>query len=228
MKNMHENGSKKDKAIALRKKGLSYKDILKEVPVAKSTLSNWLSDLPLTESEKHLLKDRQNSNISRGRIRAASALRDRRLERDEITLKEAQIRFKELKDDPFFQTGIALYWAEGAKRNSFFAFTNSDPDMMKVMVKWIERFLNVDKNKIRARLYLHKPYMHEECESFWSKEIEIPIQNFGKTVIKPTGLQIKKRPNYKGCLRLELGEVRYLRIMKFWQQMLIEYHLKQG
>ena len=46
----------KAKAVALRKKGLSYNDILKQVPVAKSSLSLWLKDLPLTKSEKKVLK----------------------------------------------------------------------------------------------------------------------------------------------------------------------------
>ena len=42
----------KTKAIALRKKGYSYKEIMAEVPVAKSSISLWLKDTPLTKSEK--------------------------------------------------------------------------------------------------------------------------------------------------------------------------------
>lgn len=39
-------GSKKEKAITLRKKGLSYNQISGLTNISKSTLSDWLSDLP--------------------------------------------------------------------------------------------------------------------------------------------------------------------------------------
>jgi orotate phosphoribosyltransferase-like protein len=45
----------KEKAVELRRKGLSYKEILKQVPVAKSSLSLWLKDLPLTKDEKTVI-----------------------------------------------------------------------------------------------------------------------------------------------------------------------------
>ncbi len=42
------------KAIQLRKKGLSYSKILKQVPVAKSTLSLWLRSVGLTKRQKKI------------------------------------------------------------------------------------------------------------------------------------------------------------------------------
>ena len=50
----------KETAVALRKKGLSYNEILKRIPVAKSSLSLWLRDLPLTKDEKRILNDVNN------------------------------------------------------------------------------------------------------------------------------------------------------------------------
>ena len=46
----------KQKAIALRKRGYSYSEILAEVPVAKSTLSLWLRSVGLAKKQKQLLK----------------------------------------------------------------------------------------------------------------------------------------------------------------------------
>jgi len=40
----------KQKAIELRKQGMSYSLIRKELPVAKSTLSGWLKDYPFQRS----------------------------------------------------------------------------------------------------------------------------------------------------------------------------------
>jgi hypothetical protein len=218
----------KEEAIRLRKKGLSYNEILKDVPVAKSTLSVWLQKMPLTDVEKAVLKRRKESNISIGRIRAASALHTLRIARDEILRETSQVEFEKYAKDPFFYVGLSLYWAEGTKRNSLFSFTNSDSDMTLVMLAWIDRFFGIPRKDVRARLYIHKPYAHENCEGQWSQAIGIPMSNFRKTVYKPTGLLVKKRPSYIGCLRIELGGVSYLRKYLFWQQMMLEDYKKQG
>ena len=41
----------KEKAIELRKQGKTYSDILRMIPVAKSTLGLWLKDAKLSKSE---------------------------------------------------------------------------------------------------------------------------------------------------------------------------------
>ena len=215
------------RAIALRKQGYSYSDILKEVPVSKSSISIWLQDLKLTDQEKKSLKNRRESNISLGRIRAGAVLRQNRLERERLLFLTAKEEFKTWADDPFFHVGIALYWAEGAKRNSAFMFVNSDSEMMALMVLWIESFLKIDRKTLKYRLFIHKPYAHENCEAWWAGELKVPLSSFQKTIYKPTGLLVKKRPNYKGCLRIEMS-LKYLRIMQFWQNLLIGHHGKQS
>ena len=218
---MRSKVQEKKLAIALRKKGYSYKDILQEIPVAKSSLSLWLKDLPLTYSEKKYLKKRKDANISRGRIKSATALQDNRKRREQILYEEAQKIFKECAHDHLFQVGIALYWAEGAKRNTYFSFSNSDSDMVLLMIRWMERYLNVNRASIHSRLYIHKPYAHEGCEEYWAGAIGIPRKLFKKTVYKPTGRLVKKRPSYKGVLRISTN-AEHLKKMKYWMQMLIE------
>jgi hypothetical protein len=217
----------KEKAVALRKQGLSYRDIRAQVPVSKSSISVWLQNLPLTDEEKRYLKTRTDSNISRGRIKAATSNRHRRLVRDEALRKQARIEFDRHFKLPFFQLGIALYWAEGAKRHSGFGFTNSDWEMIDFMLLWVEKFFGISRRDIRVRLYIHKPYAHENCEGFWSRKIGVPLCNFQKTIYKPTGLLVKKRPNYKGCLRIEISKTVLLRKMIFWQSMLVDEYRKR-
>ena len=45
----------KSKAIELRKQGFSYSEILKQIPVAKSTLSVWLKNVGLSKKQKQKL-----------------------------------------------------------------------------------------------------------------------------------------------------------------------------
>jgi len=214
--------------IRLRKAGYTYREILAKVPVSKSSVSLWLQEMPLTDAEKSILKHRRDDGISRGRIRAAAALHKLREERDSALLKDAREEYHKYRDDTLFHIGISLYWAEGSKRSNSFCFVNSDADMILLMLAWMNKFLGVRKEDVRARLYIHKPYANEDCESYWSKATGIPKQNFRRTIYKPTGLLVKKRPGYKGCFRIEAGGVVALRKYLFWQKMMLDDHRKQG
>ena len=218
----------KGQAMALRKKGLSYNEILKQVPVAKSSLSLWLKDLPLTKSEKSILKARLNSNISHGRIKAASALRTNRLEREKELVPLIQKEFKTFVADPLFQLGVGLYWAEGAKSSGGVMFTNSDIDMVEVMLQWFEKFTPYLRHKLRYRLYIHKPYAHENCEQQWATHLSVSLSTFTPTSYKPTSKGIKIRANYIGCMRVEVPKSsKLLFALKLWTNLLVEYHKKQ-
>ena len=215
----------KNKAIKLRKQGLSYQEILREVPVAKSSLSLWLKDLPLTKSEKQVLKKRKNKNITRGRIKAAAELRKRRLEREAVWFEEAREIFERHNNEPLFHTGVALYWAEGAKRVTQWSFSNSDEAMNLIVIEWLGRYCGIRKQDLFFRLYIHKPYAHENCEGWWQQKLQVLPQQFMTTIYKPTQLGVKKRPNYKGCLKIEVRKSKHLLCkMRFWQTMLVEYY----
>jgi len=218
----------KEMVIALRRKGLTYREILEKIPIAKSSVSLWLKDSPLTNKEKEVLKKRKDNDMTRWRARAGASLTFAKEQRNKIIFKEAKEEFKKNILDPFFQLGISLYWAEGSKRSNCFGFTNSDLEMTKLMIRWVRKYLLISEEDMRMRVYTHKAFQHESHEQWWAKMTEIPAERFGKTVYKSqNGLIVKKRPNYKGCVRIELGKVLYLRKIQYWQQMLIEYYGKQ-
>jgi hypothetical protein len=219
---------KKEIATKLRRQGLSYAEIIKEVKVAKSTLSLWLKDTPLTFNEKAVLKNRLNGNISRGRIKASAALRDRRLKREKETALVAREEFNSFSDDPLFHFGVALYWAEGAKNSGTVMFINSDIEMIKVMLSWVEKYTHYSRFDLRYRLYIHKVYENEGCEAIWAKALGISINNFTKTSYKPSNKGVKQKFNYQGCIRVELPKSTALLLkMKIWTNLMVEYHVKQ-
>lgn len=183
----------KAKAIELRKKGYSYREIMAIVPVAKSSLSLWLKDLPLTTAEKKVLKHRTNKNISRGRIKAASTHHQNRLRREKERVPGIKAIFEKFKNDPLFQLGIGLYWAEGAKNSGSIMFTNSDSTMIIVMLLWLEKFVGCNRFDLRYRLYIHKPYAHENCEEWWAKQLGVELSTFTPTSYKPTNKGVKKK-----------------------------------
>ena len=216
------------RAIELRQKGYTYNEILSEIKVAKSSLSLWLKDFPLTKAEKLALKHRKNSRINHGRIKVAGILRARRLAREREQWAAAKNVFELYQHDPFFHAGLNLYWAEGGKRTNQWQFMNSDADMQLVMISWLGKFADIPKEDLRFRLYVHKPYQSEACDEWWLKKLQVLPSQFLKTTIKPTSSGVKKRPNYRGCLRIEVRSSKaLLNKMRFWQKMLVEFYVKQ-
>ncbi|HEY4474866.1 MAG TPA: hypothetical protein VJC06_03020 [Candidatus Paceibacterota bacterium] len=59
----------KEKAILLRKEGLSYNEILKQVPVAKSSLALWLQSIELSEKQKQRLIEKKLASARRGALK---------------------------------------------------------------------------------------------------------------------------------------------------------------
>jgi len=63
---MQEKVLEKQKVIELRKNGLSYREILEQVPVAKSSLSLWLKSVKLASSQKQRLTEKKCASAYRG------------------------------------------------------------------------------------------------------------------------------------------------------------------
>src|SRR3972149_446326 len=103
----------KQKAVDLRKQGLSYREILQHVPVAKSTLSLWLRTVGLSRPQRQRLTVRKLEAARRGwqKVRADRLKRTRRI--TEEALVEAARWVGE--GDPLWLIGTILYWAEGTK-----------------------------------------------------------------------------------------------------------------
>jgi hypothetical protein len=203
---MKSKFEERDKAQELRRQGLSFREIRKVVPVSKSSLSAWLRLLPLTVEQEKQLEDRAKKNVDKGRERAALSNRKKRIAREDIAKGEAGVIFEKFKNDPRFILGVSLYWAEGAKRTSTFCFVNSDVSMVKFMIFWLDKYLGIPKEKVFLRLHTHEDFKSENYELFWSKSLQVPMSQFRKTSYKPNKHGVfKKNPDYKGCMRLDVG-----------------------
>jgi hypothetical protein len=224
---MLSNLESKYKAFELRRAGLSYKEIRAIIPVSKSTLSNWVSGLKLTEEEKLRLEKNVSKGRDYSRYMAGLTNTRKRIEREKVVKDEAEKEFELYKTNVLFFTGIALYWAEGGKKSKSFQFVNSDPEMIVLIIKWMEKFLKISKKTIKYRLYIHKPYANEKCEEFWALRIGISTSEFQKTVYKPTIHNVKKNIEYKGCFALVINSVDLFRKIMTWQKLLIEYYKEE-
>ena len=186
------------RAIALRKKGLSYNEIRKYIPASKSSLSLWLKHVPLSERHRTRLYTKQIEILSRG----APSQHERRIKEIESIVSMAKVEVENpLSNQTFMLFGAALYWAEGTKTKQF-EITNSDPVLIAFMVKWFERIFRIAPTQLKARLNIYPQQNERHIKAFWSKLTKIPVRNFGKSYVKPLSTGFKKNNLYYGTIKV--------------------------
>lgn len=210
----------KTRAIKLRKQGKTYREIQKICNnIPKSTLNYWYKNIELTKKQKENIQNRIQNPMDLGRQKGGWTNHNKRLKRLAKIKQKAIEEWPILSKNPLFIAGLAFYLAEGSKTQEKFQFMNSDPKIIFFMLEWIIKILNINQEKIKFRLYIHHIYKHEEPEIFWKKLLNTKYLSI---TLKPTPHKIKKRPDYKGCLRIEVsGSELYLKIMT-WRDKLLK------
>lgn len=199
-----------EKASDLRKRGLSYKDILKTVPVSKSTISRWCKDISLTSEQKSTLGRRYDAALKGSK---AVQLK-RRAEVEKIT-EAAKAEIGSIQQSDLKLIGAMLYWAEGNK-TEFAGVTNSDPDLIRVMMKWFRDICKVPDDKFRAHLHIHSGQDEAKMKDYWSDVTGIPLGRFGKSFVKKEGSGHRKRVLYNGTIKINIFNKNLLHKILGW------------
>ena len=101
-------------AIELRKKRLSYSQTKQALGISKSTLSDWLRNMPLTREETNNLRANNECRIEKCR----NTKRLKRLIRHRQYYKEQKQKLFPLTHKELLLCGICLYWSEALCINS--------------------------------------------------------------------------------------------------------------
>lgn len=210
----------KIKAIILRRKGLSYNEILKEVDVAKTTLSVWLRDVELTPKQV----DKLASKMDRVRYAVAKRKVAARIERTKRIIDEAKNEVGSLIASPLFISGVSLYWAEGAKNpTESVKFANSDEKMIVLIMRWLREVCKVPEGKFRVHVHMHDLHSRGKINNYWSKITGVPLNQFYKPYIKHTSLGQRKNILYNGTCSVIVSDKRLFRKIVGWKLGLQEY-----
>lgn len=199
----------KGKAIQLRKRGFSYSEILRTVPVAKSTLSLWLKSVGLAKKQKQRLTEKKLAALKKG----WEACRRKRIFLTERIKKEAEKEVKKLNKRELWLIGVILYWAEGHKerrRGSLVELGNSDANIIRIFLKWLREICKISEKNIRFRIYLHETSKNRlfEVRKYWTRVTGFSINNFQKISWKKHKINTKRKnigKNYYGLLRVTVN-----------------------
>ena len=209
---------KKNQALKLRLQGYSYGEIRTKLGIPKSTLSTWFSELKLPE-------EIWNKIFNKGRKKSIECLikRNKRqtplaIKRALIIQKQAQQEIDHLSKHDLLILGISLYWTEGYKRpmvrngktKTFHSvsFTNSDPYLIQLFLRFIREICKVPEEKIRVSIRAYKHQNLKEIQSFWIKVTHIKKENFGKIYLGISKSSLGKRPFNRlqfGTIQIRIG-----------------------
>ena len=210
---------KKEKAITLRKKGYTYQEIIKEVHVAKSTLSGWVKNEmnrnEETEIKKLTAKKGLQKKIIFNKLGSKKIIEKELASQLQYSKKINKITKKEL-----FWLGLGLYMAEGAKTGRWKSiFYNSDPILNKIMMKFYREICHVSNKKIHVQMLLHKNISENETKNYWSNILNLPAKNFNRASFVLSKTSKGKRPKLSlpyGTIQIAVGDKRVVNKIKGW------------
>jgi len=180
-----------NKALKLRRRGLSYNQIKNQLGVSKSTLSYWLRDFPLSKQRIRELRDDNAQRIERFR----ETMRQKRERRLDLCYQSQKMRVLQLNNRELFLCGLFLYWGEGSKRHDVVGISNTDPALINVFIKWLTRCFGVSKSRMSVQLQLYADMDVGKEVGLWSCLLDIPKRQFIRPYIKKTN---QKTINHKG------------------------------
>lgn len=198
------------KARRLRRRGLGIKTIAHKLIVSSSTISYWCRDIQLTPLQIQELARRAHDPFYGKRKVYLDRIKQERLEKITILKQDGIKDVGNLGKRDLFIAGIALYWAEGFKKDRRLGFANSDPTMIKFFLHWLTNYCKVPKKDIRVRVGLnisHKERVNE-VEKYWSKKTGISLRQFQTPYFQKFlwKKEFPKPEEYFGVLRIRANK----------------------
>lgn len=209
------------KARQLRRNGLGLKTIAHQLRVSSSTVSLWCQNIMLTEKQIIELGRRSRDPYYGKRLLYIQKQQKEKEEKIGRLTKEALKQVSKMSQGELFYTGIALYWAEGFKKDNLVGFANSDPAMVMFFIQWLEKCCNIYPSRLKLRVGVNNDYRSkiEEIENYWSETIKIPKTQFQKPFFQQVKWKkIYENPeNYHGVVRIRVSKsTDLLRTIRGW------------
>lgn len=177
----------KEQAKKLRFQGGSYGEIGKSLDISKSTLHGWLHGLEISDKAKRRIQDRVYEKSVKALIRRnkrqTAVARDRARKNRQLGAS----KIKSLTRKDLLTTGAALYWAEGYKKtvvkngrkvtHHVVSLTNSDPDLIKLFLKFLREYCGVPNNRIKTTVRAFQHHNREELRAYWQEVTSVEPKN---------------------------------------------------
>ncbi|MBI2034113.1 MAG: hypothetical protein HYT11_00070 [Candidatus Levybacteria bacterium] len=194
-----------DKAISLRKKGFSLKEVSEHLHISKSTASIWLSSIELSSKAQGRLANKQILGQYKT-VLLKKEYRDKQMKKYEF-LASRNMKNIILSKDLSKLLCTLLWWCEGNKDTKVVRFTSSDKTLIANFLHVFRSGFNLNESKFRALVHIHNYHDDLTQKSFWSNVTKIPLKQFYASFQKKnTGKRIHK--DYAGCIAISYYDAR--------------------
>jgi len=217
----------RDTARALRKKGLSMNEIMQKTGYAKASVSDWTKDIILTKSQREKLSMKGRSIESIERRRKSRLFNESK--KRQITTNKAKGDFSDLSERDLRIIGSVLYWGEGGKTKRGMArLSNSDPVIIKVIMRYFREICGVPDSKFRASVHTFAHANIKKTINHWVKISGIPKEHFYKPYIKPSTASLGKRETLPfGTLDIYVCDTKVFLTIMGWIEKISEILIKK-
>jgi len=132
--------------------------------------------------------------------------------------KNLSLKEKELK-----AAGAMLYWGEGCKSNPgkrqwVVDFSNSNPQMIKLFLKFLREICGVKEKRLRILLYCYANQDVEALKKYWQKVTNIPLSQFTKPYVRKDFLPEKSGKMEYGLVHVRYADKKLLLQIEDWVQ----------
>lgn len=211
----------KIRARDLRKQGESIKFIAQHVGVSPSTASVWCRDIKLTSEQIKRLEKQGKDPLYGKRLEYVRKQQKKRIEKIKKLKQEGIGEVKELNKRELFIAGVALYWAEGFKKDSQAGLASSDPAMINFFLRWLKEVCNYSLDDFILRITVNISHKHRinTITNYWSDMTNISINQFQKPFYqKVKWKKVYENPEeYFGVLRVKVRKsTDFLRKIHGW------------
>lgn len=212
----------REHARALRREGKSMNQIIMETGYSKASVSFWTRDIILTGEQRKQISKRGRSVEAIERRRASRLLNisnKRQTIIDQAKNDFSILTLKELK-----LIGAMLYWGEGRKAGNWtVSLANSDPLVIKVIMKFFREVCKVPEEKFRAHVHTFEGAPVRKIEQHWSEISGIPTSKFYKTYVKPSRASLQKRQTLPfGTVDIYVHDTKLFLTIKGWIEKISE------
>ncbi len=160
----------RERARELRAQAWTLQAIADELGVAKGSVSVWVRDVDFTPAPRNRGHATQRPH----------PLHLAKLAEIDQCRQEADRLVGEVSDRDLLMFALALYAGEGSKRDGSVVFANSDPQLVKVFLRWFRSEFDIDESRLRLRLYLHADLDLAAAQRHWSLVTGIPVEQFNQ------------------------------------------------
>jgi hypothetical protein len=165
----------RNEARLLREAGHGHTAIARALEVPRSTVRLWTADIRAGVS-RELLEARDRARRCANARRSQRAC-DRRLEWQEHGRTMAR------SGSPLHAAGCMLYWGEGSKSRRVAQITNSDPDLLRLFIRFLEECYSVRREAMVFRCTVYENQDAPAIERFWLNYLGLPPSSLRRSTI---------------------------------------------